>query len=329
MPYFPAQSAAFEKLLKSLAGKRVAVIGHMRPDGDCIGSQVAFCRIARAAGIDAICVNHHAVPAYLKPFVADTPFVHENDFRHDGHEAVCTDCADLTRIGKQLAAQFPKIAGNIDHHISNDNFAETNIVLPDTAAACHMLAAFVFDLEIKIDAATARALYAGIVTDTGQFRFPSTTPEVFEIAARLLRLGASPQFTTSNLYEHDRFGRLELLRRFLSSLELHAGGRICSGDIPLGSFEATGTSKEDTEGFVDYPRCVDGVDIAVLFEEMTDGIKGSLRAKDPKYRLDLLGKKLNGGGHTLAAGFNFPKIGLAENKAEIIAIIEEHLSSIP
>ncbi|MDR2982616.1 MAG: DHH family phosphoesterase [Puniceicoccales bacterium] len=100
--YFPEASAMFRKLMDSLKGKRVVVMGHMRPDGDCIGSQVAMCRFLRYEGIDAICVNHHYVPKYLLGFVGDTPFIHESDFIYDGREAVCTDCADLTRTGKEL-----------------------------------------------------------------------------------------------------------------------------------------------------------------------------------------------------------------------------------
>ncbi|MDR2982593.1 MAG: bifunctional oligoribonuclease/PAP phosphatase NrnA, partial [Puniceicoccales bacterium] len=238
---------------------------------------------------------------------------------------VCTDCADLTRIGKELVTLFPSITGNVDHHISNNNFARTNIVLPDTAATCHMLAAFAFDCGLHIDTVTAQALYVGIVTDTGQFRYPSTTSDVLEISAKLLRLGASPQFTTAHLYEHDRFGRLELLQRFLASLKLYDHGRICIGEIPLGTFEATGTSKEDTEGLVDYPRCIEGVDIAVLLEEMHDGVKGSLRAKNPRYRLDKLGKLLNGGGHALAAGFNLVGASLQKDRQRIVDIISDHI----
>ncbi|MDR2844479.1 MAG: DHH family phosphoesterase [Puniceicoccales bacterium] len=326
-PYFPEESARFQSLLASLRGKRVAVLGHMRPDGDCIGSQVAMCRILRADGTDAVCVNHHAIPRTLQAFVGDTPFLHESAFSPDGHVAVCVDCSDLTRVGRELVAQFSSFEGNIDHHISNDNFARVNIVLPETAAACHMLAAFAFDCGLTLDAVAAQALYVGIATDTGQFKFPATTPEVFEIASRLLRLGASPQVTTAHLYEQDSFHRIELLQRFLASLRLYADGRICVGEIPLGTFEATGTTKEDTEGLVDYPRCIEGVDVAVLLEEMTDGVKGSLRAKDDRYRVDKLGKLLNGGGHALAAGFNLVGASLERDRSRIIETIVGHMAA--
>ena len=324
--YFPEEAPRFKALVESLRGKKVAVLGHMRPDGDCIGSQVALARLLRACGVDSVCVNRHAVPRTLKAFVGDTTFLHESEFVSDGHRGWAVDCADLTRIGAELLVKFPEgLDGNLDHHLSNTRFAKENIVVDHVASATQLLAGIAFDLGLPVDPVTAQALYVGIATDTGQFRFRSTTPEVFEISARLVRLGASPADSSASLYEQDTFGRLDLLGRFLKSLELHDGGRICSGVIPIGTFEATGTTKEDTEGLVDYPRCIEGVDIAVLMEDLKDGVKGSLRAKDPVYRLDLLAKKLNGGGHALAAGFNLHGASIARDRERILAVIAEHI----
>ena len=187
--YFKEESERFSKLLEKLAGKRVAVIGHVRPDGDCIGAQVALCRILRSRGIDAVCVNHHPVPYNLKNFVGDTPFFHEPDFENDGRIAVAVDCGNLSRLGKSLLEKaFPQgVFAAIDHHETNEFFAsEENIVVTRAAATCHLLAAFCLDCGISIDPVLANALYVGIATDTGQFQYSSTTAEVLEIAGRKL-----------------------------------------------------------------------------------------------------------------------------------------------
>src|ERR1700739_4613636 len=105
--YCPEESSRFRTLLDSLKGRKVAVLGHMRPDGDCIGSPGGLCRLLRATGPDAACVTRHAVPRTLKAFVDDTPFLHETEFSADRHAAVAVDCADLTRIGAELLAFFP------------------------------------------------------------------------------------------------------------------------------------------------------------------------------------------------------------------------------
>ena len=95
--YFPEESVRFRALLESLRGRKVAVLGHMRPDGDCIGSQVALARLLIAAGIPAVCVNRHAVPRTLKEFVGDTPFLHETEFKADGHRGESPWIAPILR----------------------------------------------------------------------------------------------------------------------------------------------------------------------------------------------------------------------------------------
>ncbi|MDR2513448.1 MAG: bifunctional oligoribonuclease/PAP phosphatase NrnA [Puniceicoccales bacterium] len=331
--YAPIQSPLFRQLLDSLRGKRVAILGHLRPDGDCIGSQVALCRIFNTNGVDAICINGDAAPRNLTSLIGDTPFLKVDpkgsDYSPDGREAVFVDCSESTRAGHELTAKFETLAANIDHHLSNPSYAKVNIVDSDAPATCAMLATFALDNALPIDAPTAQALYTGIVTDTGQFRYPATTTQTLEIAAQLLRHGASIRTTTSELYERNRFARLTLLRHFLSSLTLHANGRVCTGELPSGIYEQTQTTHEDAEDLVDYARCIDGVAIAVLLEDGPRGVKGSLRAKDKRYRMDLLAQKLNGGGHALAAGFTY-HLGttLAQNRQDILAIITRHLTEI-
>ena len=124
------------------------------------------------------------------------------------------------------------------------------------------------------------ALFTGIVTDTGQFRFNSTSQRSFVLAGELVARGASPPEAGYELYERESAGKLRLLQNFLASLTMEFGGRVCIGTLPPGIFETTGTTAEDTEGLVDFARCVDGVDIGVLIEERPDG--GSRRACAPR-----------------------------------------------
>lgn len=327
--YFENESERFLKLLAKLDGKRVAVIGHVRPDGDCIGAQLALCRILRSRGIDAVCVNHHHVPYNLKRFVGDTPFFHEDDFENDGRIAVSVDCGSLSRLGKSLMEKaFPQgVFAAIDHHETNEFFAsEENIVVPTAAATCHLLAAFCLDNGIEIDPALATALYVGIVTDTGQFQYSSTRAEVLDIAGTLVRLGASPELISHELYEQEKFQKLGLLQRYLATATLLADGQVAVAWIPKDAFEATGTTREDAENFVNYLRGIAGVKIACQLEQSHTGVKGSLRATDDVMRVDLLAKKLNGGGHIRAAGFNLDGADLDRDREKIIAVLLEHLA---
>ena len=144
---------------------------------------------------------------------------------------------------------------------------------------------------------------------------------------RLIACGAEPVEAGYHIYERESFGRMKLLQHFLSSLRLECGGRVCVGILPLGIFEQTGTTAEDTEGLVDYARAIDGVDIGVLLEERAGMTKGSLRGKDPSLRLDRVAAQFGGGGHACAAGLN-PKEPLAVVQPRLLAALAETLARV-
>jgi phosphoesterase RecJ-like protein len=297
----------------------------MRPDGDCIGSQVALCRILLAAGIDSLCVNRDRVPLNMVSYTQGLTFLTGDQYVPDGRVAVAVDCADASRIGPDLLDKFGgKLWGNIDHHASNPGYAQHNIVVKTAAATCHVLAYGALRQNLGCDTATAKALHLGIVTDTGRFSYASATAEVFALAAELIERGANPAETNFLVFEHESRGKLELTKRFLNSIQFHEAGKICSGELTQADYTATGTTKEDKEGLVEFPRSVEGVEIAVLMEEGRDGVRGSLRGRDPRLRLDLLAGKLNGGGHVLAAGFNMLGCTLAKDRGRILGIVAEH-----
>ena len=320
-----AAGEAIRDLVQGLKGRKIAVLGHMRPDGDCIGSQTALCRMLLAAGVDAICVNRDRIPPNLSRYAVGVTFLTAEQYAADGREAIAVDCADASRVGTELLARFPGgILANIDHHASNPDYAQVNIVVREAAATCHILADAALRHGLALDAVTAKALHLGILTDTGRFCYASTTAEVFEVIAELVRRGASPAEANFLVFEQESRGKLELTKRFLNSIRFHEDGKICSGELTQADYAATGTTKEDKEGLVEFPRSVEGVEIAVLMEEGRDGIRGSLRGRDPRLRLDLLAGKLNGGGHVLAAGFNMLGCRLSQDRDRILGIVAAH-----
>ena len=326
--FFPQQSAQFAAAVQSLQGHKVAVIGHLRPDGDCIGSIVALTRVLQQHGIDAIGINRDAVPANLKAFVGDTPLILADEFQPEGHVAVTVDCADKKRIGDRLLGLFPEVALNVDHHLSNKQYGQQNVIIATASATAEILAGFYMDLGYPIDAITAQALYVGIATDTGQFRFPSTTPETFEIARRLCEYGARPAVAAHELYECESFAKIKLLQHFLDSLKLEFDGRVCVGLIENGVYESTGATIDDSEGLVDYARSIAGVDIGVLIEDRNGALKGSLRAKNPFYRVDQVAKQFNGGGHACAAGLNVDNSSIGEFYPLLMQALDQHLAAL-
>ncbi len=328
--FYPELSAQFARLLTALTGRKVAVIGHARPDGDCIGSQVALCRALRAQGVDAVCVNPDAVPRRLEFLVDGLRFLSVDEILPQAAEyvAVFVDCADGARAGDRLKALFPVPLGMLDHHISNAGYAQFDLLDRESSATCEILAGLLLDNGLKIDRETAQALYVGMLTDTGQFRFASTSRRTLLLAAELLGLGARPSEVGYHLYERESLGKMMLLQRYLASLRLECDGRVCLGTLPDGIFAETGSTTEDTEGLVDYARSIDGVDIGVLIEERGDGsVKASLRAKEAAYRVDLIAGQFNGGGHACAAGLTL-KQGAHDFYARLVAAIRAQLAAV-
>jgi len=302
--FYPQLSPRFGRLLPALAGKKIVVVGHARPDGDCIGAQVALARVLTALRLDAVCANPDVVPRRLRFLTPGLAFHRPDDLGKLDYIAIYVDCADHSRAGQKLKARFPLPFASVDHHLSNEGFAEHNFMDAGSSATCEILAGLFLDNHLPVDHLAAQALYVGILTDTGQFRFNSTSRRTFQLAAELMSLGAQPSEAGYQLYERESAGKMQLLQKFLASLRLECDGRVCIGTLPKGIFAETGTSTEDTEGLVDYARSVDGVEIGVLIEEQPDGVKASLRSKDPVYRLDLIATQFNGGGHACAAGLN-------------------------
>ncbi len=306
MNHYTKFAGRFAVLLHELAGQKAVIIGHQRPDGDCIGSQVALCRVLRSQGIDAVCMNPDPVPRRIKFLVGDTPFFQRDEMPAGDRLAIFTDCADHGRAGEKIKALYPAPQACFDHHVSNVGFAVRNFVDTGSAATAEVLAGLFIDADIVFDTVTAQALYTGIMTDTGQFRFSSTSYRVFRLCAELVARGANPALAGQELFERESFGKLKLLQYYLGSLKLECDGRVCIGVLREGIFEKLGATIEDTEGLVDYARSIEGVEIGVLVEERAGVIKASLRAIHGSYRIDTVASQFNGGGHASAAGLNYP-----------------------
>lgn len=328
--FYPALSAEFARLLATVRGRKIAVVGHARPDGDCIGSQVALARVLATLGHEVACVNADAVPRRLQFLVEGMTFIGAEAASQwpDDWAAIFVDCADHARPGDRLKARFPRPVGVVDHHLSNVGYGEINLVDSASAATCEILAGVFFDNGLTVDVQTAQALYTGLLTDTGQFRFHSTSRRCFLLAGELVARGADPTEAGYELYERESLAKLKLLQHFLSSLRLECGGRVCIGTLASGVFEATGSTAEDTEGLVDYARSIDGVEIAALIEERPHGaVKASLRAKEPVFRVDSIAAQFNGGGHACAAGLSL-KSGAEGFYPKLVAALAARIAAV-
>ncbi len=329
MSYYPQLAERFSELFASMANDRVLVLGHARPDGDCIGSQIALTRLLRSEGVDAVAYNADPVPDALSFLLTDTQITKFSPDALDGSSLLFVDCADEQRIGPKSSKliEGSNYLGNIDHHISNTNYAHFNLVESSSAATCEILAGLAFDFGWEVDPLTAQCLLTGIMTDTGRYSYAATTSRVFDLSARLVECGARPVTTAQALYENEPMCRLELLQRFLATLTTRCEGQLGTGQILYQDFLDTGAKFEHTEGFVDYTRSIEGVKIGIYFEQKKTTVKGSFRAETADYRVDTLARQFGGGGHACAAAFSSEE-SLEDIKPKVFAAIEERLAEV-
>jgi phosphoesterase RecJ-like protein len=291
------------------------IIGHVCPDGDSIGSQVALSEVVRALGKQCHIVENSAVPKNLSYFLKGVPSI-PADGMDVSLPLICVDCMDYNRIGSVAGLHGREAFLNIDHHISNSWFAANNIVIDDASSTAEILAELLIGSKFTITKTMADALYLGIVTDSGRFSYPSTSLKTFKLAETLVGIGTSPSKIYTLVYENNTLERYRLLERFLKNIEIFCDGRLCLSFLREADFLETGASVLDTEGFVNYARELRGVLIGCFVDVRDDFMKCSLRAIDGSLRVDAFAGMFGGGGHQCAAGFS--KTGVSSDFIEDI-----------
>lgn len=309
--------------------QHIAVFSHIRPDGDCLGSQAAFCLWCRKNGITATALNEDEAGENLQWLQDIYPLKKPSDVNLSTFDAfVVLDGNALHRFGNaaESIVEFDKPIYMIDHHPQPDDIYEAFISRTDYSSTAELVyELFSAHNPDQIDTATAKALYVGMVTDTGSFQFDSVTPNTMNAAADLLRRGDfKPNEVIEKVYANKPLAQLQLLSKALETISLHANQQIAIICVTETMFEATGTQKEDTEGFVSYPLSISGVKACVLFREDGDRIKISLRSRS-ELDVNQWARKINGGGHKKAAAGWHPG-PLEKAIPEVLAIGEQLLN---
>lgn len=317
----------FAKLLDAANGGKFAVVGHMRPDGDCVAAQFATSELLRSRGASkVVCLNQNKIPHLYETLADGLEFTDAETFADTSFKIVLVDCSDLARANNALKEKFPEVFACIDHHASGKSTAQINIVDVEAGATAEIIALAVGGLGLEISRQTANLLFTGLATDTRQFTTTSTRKESFEAAQILVNAGATPNAVAQELYQRERPAKMRLLSQYLSGLKFYCGNKVCFGFIPLGTFEKLGANKEDTEGLVDFARSIDGVQIAATLEELADGsVKGSMRGRLPNYEVNKIAEAFGGGGHLAAAGFTAKNETMQTIVPKLIGLCEKSL----
>lgn len=296
----------------------IAILPHTSPDADSLGSCFAFKLVLEGMGKSATVITEDGIPKYLA-FLGVKCETFTDDF--EAYDlCICFDCADLGRLGNRKAVyNAAKTTINIDHHKTNDNFAQYNLIDPAASSVGEMCYMLFCDNSIGIKTDIAVPLYAAISSDTGGFRYSNTTPQTMRVAADLLAFGVDCAKINRLLFDTENIGALKLKGLVSQSLRLYAGGLIAVGSATKGMMEQCGIDSGEVENIVDIVRCVEGIEVAVSFKESGKGIRVSMRSNE---WLDVseVAVLFGGGGHARAAGYT-SDMGMDDSEKAIVEVL--------
>ena len=318
-------AAKFEQIGRTLREHQTfAVLGHVRPDGDALGSQLALGLSLKKLGKDVRIWNEEGMLEKYS-FLPNANLLTKPPAEpEDVDVAIALDTAIQNRLGTTLpAVRSAQVWINIDHHPSNPGYADLVYIDPKSPATGQILFELIKSEKLPIDAAIAENLYVAISTDTGSFQYSNTTARTFEIAAELVRVGIDVGRVSQLTYENYPRRRVELLRDLLGTMRFDANDRVASFSLSLATAKKLGVLPEDNEGLIDHLRAIHGVIVAVFFEELVDGkVRVSMRSKSEKVNVCAICEKFGGGGHVLAAGARV-RGSLAEVEKKILEEVRD------
>ena len=311
------------------AQQRFAVLSHVRPDGDALGSQLALALSLQQLGKEVTVWNEDGLLEKYSFLPGGQLLAQPPPEPQDFDVAVALDTATQNRLGTAgEAVRHAKTWINIDHHPSNPGYGDLVHIDPTSPATGQILFELIRNQQLPMDPAIAENLFVAISTDTGSFQYPNTTARTFEIGAKLLRGGVDVGRVSQLLYENYPRRRTELLRELLGTMRFEANGQIASFSLSLKVAGELGVRPEDNEGLIDHLRAIRGVIVAVFFEELADGkVRVSMRSKREDVDVSAICQKFGGGGHKLAAGTRV-RGTLAEVEQRLLQTICQEVKSL-
>lgn len=288
-----------------LKGKTIGVISHVRPDADCIGSQVALCRWLIKAGIKTVALNDDDLNPNLK-WITDYHSVKKPTVKamRSCDAFIFVDGNQPSRFGRsgEMAASSGKDLYLIDHHPQPAEIYKISVSDVKASSTAELVYRLFAIHPEYLDVESAEAMYAGIMTDTGSFRFDSVTAETHAAVADLIKAtGLETEPIHRRIYDGKKLNQIQLLASVLGTIELHENNRIASMTVTKKMLAHHKSSYHDLEGMVNYGLGIEGVLASVLFCEMSDKVKLSLRSASD-IDVNVWARMFNGGGHVKAAG---------------------------
>ena len=303
------------------------IVGHVRPDGDCVGSQLGLAIALKNAGKKVTVWNEDPMPDKLKFLDPDKMF--ERPKRGEEFDCViATDCASYERLGKAGAfSDKRKRILNIDHHLSNTRYGDVNWISAREASTGELIFKLLKAGSWPITPQIADCLFTAVSTDTGSFQYASTKPLTYHTAAELVKRGANIAKICDEVYQSHPLSRVRLLKHLYNKFRLTHNDQIAYLWLKKKDFSRAGAETEESEGLIDHLRDMKPVEIACIFEELEPELtRISLRSKNSLVNVNEIAAQFGGGGHKAAAGARIPGKPLSIQR-RVIAAIKRALDS--
>src|SRR3954469_4615020 len=318
-----------DRILEAIKGSEtICVVGHVRPDGDCIGSELGLTLALMNEGKKVTCWNQDPLPgklAFLDPKnLIQTP---EKGKRFDC--VIATDCASLERLGTAVECiNERKVFINIDHHASNTRYGDMNWIAAKEPSTGELIFRLLKAANWPITPAISDCLFTAVSTDTGSFQYPTTRPATYHVAGELVKRGANLTKICDEVYQSYPLGRVRLLRHVYNKFRLTHNNQIAYFWLKKADYSRTGTEPSDSEGLIDHIRAIEPVVIACMFEEIEpDLTRISLRSKSARIDVNKIAQQFGGGGHPAAAGARISGTPLSVQR-KVIASLKKSLNGI-
>lgn len=312
-------------------GQRVALTTHVNADGDGVGSEVGLWHLLRAQGLDPVIVNATGIPERFEFMVPEGADASDRATKEIARAdvVVVLDISDLGRLGDLATAVRDRgvPVACIDHHVSQGTLpAGPRLVAPEATATAELVFDLATELGWKLSTDAARALYVGLLTDTGGFRFSNTTARALRVAAALLEHGVDPESIYEAVYSSAPEGRVRLLGDVLQTLVVERERGLAWVTVPPGALERHGATADDLDGIVEHARSIAGVRLALLFRQIANGrIKVSFRSLG-EVDSAALAQRFGGGGHHKAAGASLEG-SLGEAQTTVLQAARSYLNN--
>ena len=305
---------------------------HVNPDGDGLGCELALAEWLHRRGCAVSIINHSEVP-YFYRFLDPEGSIKQFDSARDAECLARTDLIlvlDMNHPERLRSMQETVLASPakkicIDHHLDPHPFADYYLLDSEATSTGEIIYALVQRLGGGLTPTIAGSLYTAIMTDTGSFRYPRVDSETHRIVAHLIDEGADPVSLYSQVFERWSPGRIHLLGETLAAMEITNDNALIHVSITQEMLRRTGTSEVDTDNFTIYPMSIDGARIGILFLELQDGVKISLRSKG-EIPINVLAKEFGGNGHKNAAGVRAFHTPLSQIRPLVLDAAKKYLT---